>query len=126
VANLDKLTGPASALDKTLKNADKITTELAGSKDIGATLHNLRATSEKLNTTVDDLGVQFKEVGRNLSEASDTVKRQPWRLIWPSTKKYEDDGRFAPPQPRMRAPTPQPPQRGPAKPKATPRGSTRR
>ena len=57
--NLDKLTGQGSSLDKTLKNAQKITEEL-------------------------------KAAGANLTEASDTVKRQPWRLVWPSTKKYDE------------------------------------
>jgi hypothetical protein len=88
-----------------LKNAEKVTAELSGNKDIGGTLHNLKETSAQLNTTVADLSVQFKKVGQNLTEASDTVKRQPWRLIWPSTKKYDSESRIAPPQPR---PTPSP------------------
>ena len=96
VANLDKLTGPGGALDKTLKNTEKITADLAGSKDLGATLHNIRGASEKLNATVSNLGVQFSEVGANLEQATDTVKRQPWRLVWPSTKKYGDDPQPAP------------------------------
>jgi ABC-type transporter Mla subunit MlaD len=104
-ANLDKLTRPDSSLNKTLKNAEKVTAELSGNKDIGGTLHNLKETSAQLNTTVADLSVQFKKVGQNLTEASDTVKRQPWRLIWPSTEKYDSESRIAPPQPR---PTPSP------------------
>jgi paraquat-inducible protein B len=90
-ANLDKLTGPESSLDKTLKNAEKVTAELSGNKDIGVTLHNLRETSSELNTAIFGLSVQFKQIGENLSEATDTVKRQPWRLIWPTTKKYPND-----------------------------------
>lgn len=97
-ANLDKLTGPDSSLNKTLKNAEKVTAELSGNKDIGGTLHNLKETSEQLNTTIAELSEQFKKVGQNLTEASDTVKRQPWRLIWPSTKKYSDSD-IAPQQP---------------------------
>jgi hypothetical protein len=62
-------------------------------------LHNLKETSAQLSTTIAELSVQFKKVGQNLTEASDTVKRQPWRLIWPSTKKYSDDSDIAPPQP---------------------------
>lgn len=96
VANLDKLTGPGGSLDKTLKNTEKITAELSGSKDIGATLRNVRGASEKLNATVSNLGAQFSEVGANLEQATDTVKRQPWRLIWPTTKKYGDDAAAAP------------------------------
>ncbi len=60
-------------------NLDKLSGELAGNKDIGATLRNLRLTSEQLKT-----------VGENLTEATDTVKHQPWRLVWPSTKTYDD------------------------------------
>jgi paraquat-inducible protein B len=99
VANLDKLMGPDGALSKTLKNAEKVTGELSGNKDIGATLHNLKETSAQLNTTVAALSLQFKQVGQNLTEASDTVKRQPWRLIWPSTKKYSADSETTPVQP---------------------------
>jgi paraquat-inducible protein B len=104
-ANLDKLTGPESPLSKALKNAEKITAELSGNKDIGGTLHNLKETSAQLNTTIGELSVQFKKVGQNLAEASDTVKRQPWRLVWPSTKKYNGESEISPPQPR---PTPSP------------------
>jgi hypothetical protein len=92
-------------LNKTLKNAEKVTAELSGNKDIGGTLHNLKETSAQLKTTIAELSVQFKNVGQNLTEASDTVKRQPWRLIWPSTKKYNGQSDIAPPQPR---PTPSP------------------
>jgi paraquat-inducible protein B len=104
-ANLDKLTGADGSLNKTLKNAEKITSELSGNRDIGGTLHNLKETSAKLNTTVADLSVQFGKVAQNLTEASDTVKRQPWRLIWPSTKKYSSESDIGSPQPR---PTPSP------------------
>jgi paraquat-inducible protein B len=99
VANLEKLTGPEGSLSNTLKNAEKITAELSGNKDIGGTLHNLKETSAQLNTTVAELSVQFKTIGENLSQASDTVKRQPWRLVWPSTKKYNGESGSAPPQP---------------------------
>jgi paraquat-inducible protein B len=76
-ANLDKLTGPDSSLNKTLKNAEKVTAELSGNKDIGGTLHNLKKSSAQLSTTIAELSVQFKKVGQNLTEASDTVKRPP-------------------------------------------------
>jgi paraquat-inducible protein B len=104
-ANLDQLTGADGSLNRTLKNAEKITSELSGNKDIGGTLHNLKETSAQLNTTVAELSLQFKKVGENLTEASDTVKRQPWRLIWPSTKKYSGESDKGSPQPR---PTPSP------------------
>jgi hypothetical protein len=99
-ANLEKLTGPEGSLSKTLKNAEKVTAELSRNKDIGGTLHYLKETSAQLNTTIAELSVQFKKIGENLTEASDTVKHRPWRLVWPSTKKYNGEGDMAPPQPR--------------------------
>ena len=109
-ANLEKLTGPDGSLDKTLKNTEKITGELSGNKDIAVTLRNLRETSSELNTAIFGLGVQFKQVGENLTEATDTVKRQPWRMIWPTTKKYPNDPAPTPSQkkstPSPRAPRP--------------------
>ena len=34
-------------------------------------------------------------VGENIKEFSETVKSQPWRLIWPSTKKYPENEKAA-------------------------------
>ncbi len=90
-ANLSKITGANSPLEATLKNTQKVTDELSGKKDIAVTLHNLRDTSEQLNKTIADLSDKFDQVGTNLSQATDTVKRQPWRLIWPTTKKYPEE-----------------------------------
>lgn len=87
-ANLSKITGANSPLEATLKNTQKVTGELSGNKDIGATLHNLRNMSAELNKTIADLSGKFDAIGTNLSQATDTVKHQPWRLIWPTTKKY--------------------------------------
>ena len=30
---------------------------------------------------------QIKEAGENIKELTENVKSQPWRLVWPSTKK---------------------------------------
>lgn len=88
IENVKTLTGPESSLAKTLRNAEEFTGRLSNNKDIDATLKNFRDASAKLNRTVDDLRPQFSSIGKNLEQASDTVKHQPWRLIWPSTKKY--------------------------------------
>jgi ABC-type transporter Mla subunit MlaD len=98
--NLNTLTGPESALTRTLQNAEKFTASLVNNRDIEVTLKNFRQTSETLDRTVDELGEQFKVVGFNLEQGSDTLKRQPWRLIWPTTKKYP-----ATPGPRASAET---------------------
>ncbi|HEX8312848.1 MAG TPA: hypothetical protein VF614_16110, partial [Chthoniobacteraceae bacterium] len=84
------LTGPKSDLAKTMVNAERFTSKLANNSDIDTTLRNFRTASGNLNRTVSGLGTQFSAIGSNLEQATDTVKRQPWRLIWPSTKKYND------------------------------------
>jgi hypothetical protein len=35
---------------------------------------------------VTDLG----PAGENIKQFSETIKTQPWRLIWPTTKKYAE------------------------------------
>jgi paraquat-inducible protein B len=105
-AHLDQLTGPDSSLEKTLVNTQKLTAELSGNKDVSVTLHNLRETSAELNATMIELSAQFKEVAANLSQATDTVKHQPWRLIWPTTKKYPTDGAATPASTAKATPVP--------------------
>src|SRR5881392_1357651 len=87
--HLVDLTGPNSALSLSLTNIEKISTGLSENNNIEVTLQNLRASSDKLKITVTDLG----PVGQNLKEFSETIKTQPWRLIWPSTKKYPQEQR---------------------------------
>lgn len=79
------------------------TADLAANKDLPVTLRNFRRASEQLNGTLADLGGKFSAIGENLEQATDTVKRQPWRLIWPTTKKYpQEEMRVQPPQPRLK------------------------
>jgi hypothetical protein len=85
--HLVDLTAPDSSLSHSLINIEKISTSLSENDNIEITLQNLRASSEKLKITVTDLG----PVGQNLKEFSETIKSQPWRLIWPSTKKYPQE-----------------------------------
>jgi len=85
--HLVDITAPDSALSLSLTNIQKISTSLSENNNIEVTLQNLRASSEKLKVTVSDLG----PVGQNLKEFSETIKTQPWRLIWPSTKKYPQE-----------------------------------
>jgi ABC-type transporter Mla subunit MlaD len=85
--HLVDLTAPDSALSQSLTNIQKISTSLSENNNIDVTLQNLRTSSEKLKLTVIDLG----PVGQNLKEFSETIKTQPWRLIWPSTKKYPQE-----------------------------------
>src|SRR5437870_4530756 len=87
--HLVDLTAPESPLSQSLIKIEKISTSLSENDNIELTLQNLRTSSEKLKITVTDLG----PVGENLKEFSQTIKAQPWRLIWPSTKKYPEEQR---------------------------------
>src|SRR6267378_3118340 len=77
------MTAPESALSHSLNNIEKISTSLTENNNIEITLQNLRSSSEKLKLTINDLG----PTGQNIKEFSETIKSQPWRLIWPGTKK---------------------------------------
>jgi hypothetical protein len=85
--HLVDLTAPDSALSHSLNNIDKISTSLSENDNIEITLQNLRTSSEKLKIAATDLG----PAGQNIKEFSETIKTQPWRLIWPSTKKYPEE-----------------------------------
>ena len=118
VENLTSLTARDSSLSIALKNIEKISTDLSSNDNIKLTLENFRESSEKLKGIMDDvsnLGPDLKASGANIKELTETVKTQPWRLIWPSTKKYPQDEQAAAeapakkkPQRRTTAPTPPP------------------
>jgi ABC-type transporter Mla subunit MlaD len=80
------MTAPDSALSHSLNNIEKISNSLTENDNIKLTLENLRASSERLKITMHDL----EPVGKNLAEFSETVKTQPWRLVYPTTKKYPE------------------------------------
>src|SRR5436190_5204104 len=84
--HLSDLTAPESALSHSLTNIEKISTSLTENDNIKVTLQNLRSSSEKLKVATTEL----QPAGENIKEFSETIKTQPWRLIWPSTKKYAE------------------------------------
>jgi ABC-type transporter Mla subunit MlaD len=84
--HLSDLTAPDSALSHSLTNIEKISTSLTENDNIEVTLRNLRNSSEKLKVAT----TQLEPAGENLKQFSDTIKTQPWRLIWPTTKKYPE------------------------------------
>ena len=89
--NLTNLTARDSSLSIALKNVEKISTDLTSNDNIHVTLQNFRESSESLKTIMGGLGPDLKAAGENVKELTDTVKHQPWRLIYPSTKKYPED-----------------------------------
>ncbi|HWH91019.1 MAG TPA: MlaD family protein [Candidatus Binatia bacterium] len=84
--HLVDLTAPDSALSQSLSNIQKISTSLTENDNIQVTLQNLRSSSAKLKVATTEL----QPAGENIKQFSETIKTQPWRLIWPTTKKYAD------------------------------------
>ncbi len=96
--NLTNMTAADSPLQLALKNVEtisanlnKISTDISSNDNIPITLANFRKSSETLKSVMNNLAPDLKETGANVKELTQTVKTQPWRLIWPSTKKYPQE-----------------------------------
>ena len=86
--NIQMLTGSSGHLSQALANVDRLTNEILKQDRVGKTLTNLQDTTQNLNGVVSSLGPRVDIITANLEQATDTIKRQPWRLIFPVTKKY--------------------------------------
>lgn len=91
LSSIETLVGPDGHLHSALTNVDQITANLAKNKDIDTTLRNFRQASEQLKGTMANLSPQLDQAGHNIEQFTDTVKREPWRLIWKKQKQYPDD-----------------------------------
>jgi phospholipid/cholesterol/gamma-HCH transport system substrate-binding protein len=80
------LTAPNSALSHSLNSIEKISSSLTENDNLKVTLQNFRDASDKLKLTMRDL----EPFGKNIADFSDTIKTQPWRLVYPTTKKYPE------------------------------------
>ncbi|MFN2508558.1 MAG: MlaD family protein [Chthoniobacterales bacterium] len=96
--NLTSMTAADSSLQLALKNVEsisgnlnKITTDITSNDNISVTLQNFRDSSEKLKSAMNELAPDLEATGENVKDLTQTVKTQPWRLVWPSTKKYPKD-----------------------------------
>ncbi len=101
--NLTNMTSTDSSLQLALRNVEsistnlnKITTDISSNDNLNVTLQNFRDSSEKLKSAMNELGPDLTATGANVKDLTETVKTQPWRLIWPSTKKYPEDEAAAP------------------------------
>ncbi|MCA1658924.1 MAG: MlaD family protein [Verrucomicrobiaceae bacterium] len=96
--NLTSMTATDSPLQLALKNVEsistklnKISTDITSNNNIEVTLQNFRDSSEKLKSAMNELSPDLEATAENVKDLTDTVKRQPWRLVWPSTKKYPEE-----------------------------------
>src|SRR5438445_10154028 len=79
--HLNQLTGPESALSSSLTHLKQLTSDLTKNDNIAVTLQNFRTSSEKLKSTLTSLGPSLQASGENVTEATATLKSEPWRLI---------------------------------------------
>ncbi len=93
--HLNEITGTDSSLQKSLNNIREISEQLKKDNNLEVTLANFRKSSEELKSTLDRVKVTLNSVGpdleatiSNTKDFTATLRTQPWRIIWPSTKKY--------------------------------------
>ena len=97
--NMTRLTGPDSDLACTIKNVQGLTApdsnlalSIANLKLLTGPEADLSLTLKKTNRFMGTLNdSHVSQVILNTEQLTDTLKRQPWRLFWPSTKSYPSD-----------------------------------
>lgn len=82
------LTGDLQHISSDLVERDTINLTL---NSFRSTVDELAATSSSLKDVIGNVGPELESTVRNVQQATDTLKRQPWRLVWPTTKKYPDE-----------------------------------
>jgi ABC-type transporter Mla subunit MlaD len=88
--HLNELTAPDSSLTKSLAHIEDLSNQLTKNDNITVTLANFRDSSAKLKAALNTLGPELQETISNTKDFTATLRAQPWRLIWPSTKKYPE------------------------------------
>ena len=89
--HLNELTASDSPLSKSLENIENLSNQLTKDNNITVTLANFRDASRKLEAALDSLDPDLKATLGNAKDFTATIRTQPWRLIWPTTKKYPQD-----------------------------------
>ncbi len=100
LGNMQELTGRLKADDgplfTILNNLKKTTDDINRDGRVTKMLANFEQASQRADTAVGNanklivgLGPSVNTLLGNLNQMTDTLKRQPWRIVWPSTKKYD-------------------------------------
>ena len=99
--NIQKLTAGLQdehgELQTALSNLRKTTEQLTADGNLKKTLDNFETASSRANRTMKDANAlvagitpTLSQAATNFNQMTDTLKRQPWRLVWPTTKKYQE------------------------------------
>ncbi len=89
--HLNEITASDSSLQRSLNNIREISEQLNRNDNIEVTLTNFRASSEKLKSALNAIGPDLEATLSNTKDFTATLRTQPWRIIWPSTKKYSNE-----------------------------------
>ena len=91
-----KLQSDDGPLIGTLNNLQKTTSDINKDDRVEKMLVNFESASTRANDATKNVNQlltsirpSVQKTTENLAEMTDTLKRQPWRLLWPSTKRYE-------------------------------------
>ena len=87
----EKLASEDGALSQTLKKARDAMEQLSKDKALEKTLANLRGLTDRADRIISGLGPKLEQSMTNFEQFTDTLKRQPWRIIYPTTKTYPAD-----------------------------------
>ena len=92
----NKLKSDDGPLMGTLNNLEKTTAAINKDNRVEKVLANFESASARADNAARNanallVGIRpsVQKTTENLAQMSDTLKRQPWRIIWPSTKKYD-------------------------------------
>lgn len=97
----ERLASDDGPLTQALKKARDAMDQLSKDNALQKTLANIRSASDRLERLLAGLQPKLTQTAANAEQLTDTLKRQPWRIIYPTTKQYPAD--TAPPAP---SPTP--------------------
>ncbi len=89
--HLNELTASDSDLSKSLAHVEDLSNQLTKNDNIAVTLANFRQSSEELKAALDRINPDLETTLKNTKDFTATLRTQPWRLIWPSTKKYPEE-----------------------------------
>ena len=87
----EKLASEDGPLNQTLKKARDAMEQLSKDKALEKTLANIRAASARLESLLAGVQPKLTQTATNVEQLTDTLKHQPWRVIFPVTKKYPED-----------------------------------
>ena len=98
--NVQELTGRLKSDDgplfSMLNNLQKTTADINRDNRVQKILANIEeasahasAAANNANKLIAGLGPSVQSTLANVNQMTDTLKRQPWRIVWPTTKKYE-------------------------------------